>query len=159
MLRGQIWPPYALNNMIFWSFWFFLNNDFEHFLFRIFFVYTSFTNFLLQTTPEIFLGGPQNLGRVCCSMGPRQLMLYCMFKKNFSEIWGLCCSRGPIFLEKICQNFDIFSEFFSNNHCFKLQNGLKCKSFDPCRKLLSTWRPAPRYEMSIGDITKDFSCN
>ena len=31
-------------------------------------------------------GGPQNFGRVCCSIGPRKLMFYCLFKKEFSAV-------------------------------------------------------------------------
>ena len=58
------------------------------------------------------LGGgrevPPNFGRVCYSMGAQQLM-FCIFKKVFSEIWGLCCFMGPDFSREICQKFDIFS--------------------------------------------------
>ena len=32
--------------------------------------------------------------------GPQQLMLYCIFKKEFSEIWSLCCFVWPNFFRK-----------------------------------------------------------
>ena len=72
--------------------------------------------FLHLSLSEIFLGGvSQNFGRVCCSMGPQQSMFYCIFKKEFSEIWSLCCSMRPYFLEKTCQKFDTFLIFFKKS--------------------------------------------
>ena len=81
-------------------------------------------------TRDIWGGVPQNFGRVCCSMGPQQLIFYSFFKKEFSEIWGLCCSMGPNFFRKFCQKFEKFPKIFSKNQCFTLQNGLKWKDFE-----------------------------
>ena len=61
---------------------------------------------------DIDLGVPINFSQVRCSMGSQQSMIYCIFKKEFSEIWGLCFLWDPIFLEIICQKFDTFLDFF-----------------------------------------------
>ena len=85
---------------------------------------------ILRFEPELFGGVPKNFDRVCCSIGPQQVMLYCIFKKEFLKIWGLYCSMGLIFFRKICQKFDRFSKIFSKNQCFTLRNGLKWEDFE-----------------------------
>ena len=37
-------------------------------------------DFIISDNQRYSWGGPQNFGRVCCSMGPRKLMFYCFFK-------------------------------------------------------------------------------
>ena len=79
------------------------------------------------------LGVPQNFCRVCCSMGPQQLMFYSIFKKEFSEIFGWSCSIGPnIFWKKNCQKFDTFRNFFQkiNVKCFKMVSNAKMFSIN-----------------------------
>ena len=66
--------------------------------------------------PEIFLGVPQNFGRVCCFMGPQQLMFNCIFKKMISEIWDSCCLMGSSSSRKNLPKIrDIFGNFFKKS--------------------------------------------
>ena len=65
-------------------------------------------------------GVPQYFGRVCCSIGPQQLISYCIFKKEFSEILGSCCSMGFNFSRKISQQFHTFSIFFQEINFLRL---------------------------------------
>ena len=78
-------------------------------------------------------GVPQNFGRVCCSMGPQQLIFYSFFKKEFSEIWGLCCSMGPNFFENFAKNSKNFQKFSQKINVLRFKmvlNGRILMNFD-----------------------------
>ena len=77
--------------------------------------------------------GPPNLGRVCCSMGPRQLMLYCILRKNVRKFGACVVLLDPIYLEisaKYSIHFRIFfqkSIFYASKQSHMEKN---LKSFD-----------------------------
>ena len=76
-------------------------------------------------------------------MGPQDIMFYCIFNKEFSEIWGLCCSMGPYFFEKSAKN-SIHSRIFLQKKInvlrFKIiSNGKILKNFDEITYNTSHW--------------------
>ena len=74
------------------------------------------TNCLNLSINQRYSWGPLNFGRMCCSMGPQQFMFYCIFKREFSESWGLCCSMGPDFPRKnLPKTRHIFGNFFKES--------------------------------------------
>ena len=75
-------------------------------------------------------GGPQNFGRVCCSMGPRKLMFYCFFKWQFL---GCVVLWDQIFVEKSPKNSKNFRKFSQKNNVLRFKmvlNGRILMNFD-----------------------------
>ena len=80
------------------------------------------------------MGGPPKFWlSFFCSMGPQQLMLYCIFKKEFSEILGLCYSMRPSFSKKSAKNTIHFRKFLQKINALTfimVSNGEILKNFD-----------------------------
>ena len=114
------------------------------------------SKFLEVGRSEIFLGGPQNFGRVCCSMGPRKLMFYCFFKWQFSAVlfYGTQFSskksvKNSIHFRIFFQKINVLRfKMVSNGKILKNSDEITHKTphmlfFENFRKFLEIWPPKP----------------
>ena len=70
---------------------------------------------------DIWGGGPQNFGRVCCSIGPQKFISYCIFENEFSKNWVYVVLWGPLFLEKSAKNLIRFRNFQQKIYVLRLE--------------------------------------